>query len=119
MIDFAAMPLGDVAALNTPEALDYFWSHVGSGYFEDRVSFYADVVQYVGPIIDYYKYPHIVDYGCGCGDLLLKIREQFHVTYFCGVDYSLTAIQKTEMKFSHLWGETPTFWNTSPITTGR
>jgi len=92
--DFAAMPLGDVAALNTPKALDYFWAHVDSGYFEDRISFYADVAQALTGIVGERRGFALCDYGCGCGHFLQQVRHRYPDAELFGVDYALSAITK-------------------------
>lgn len=99
MTDFAAMPLTEVAALNTPEALDYFWAHVDDGYFADREEFYQEVAEYSAKFFSYQD--TTCDYGCGCGHFL-ELYEYRHRNYsrtiYFGLDYSHAAIQRARMR---------------------
>lgn len=98
MTDFDSMrPLTEVAVLNTPEALDYFWSHVDEGYFTSRAGFYQEVVE---GIERYCPTPQrLLDVGSGPGPLLAFLVRRYPDAKLVALDSSLEAVKQIRRKY--------------------
>lgn len=94
MTDFTSMSLLEVSALNTEQALNYFWAHVDEGYFTDRVGFYGEVVAFLHEMAGQRTYFTLCDYGCGCGQFLEAVRKVYPAAVLNGVDYAESAITR-------------------------
>lgn len=99
MTDFDSMrPLTEVAVLNTPEALDYFWSHVDDGYFTSRAGFYQEVVQ---AMVAYGITPQwLLDVGSGPGPLVPFLLERFATAEIYALDSSTEAVKQIRRKYA-------------------
>lgn len=110
MTNFDSMrPLTEVAVLNTPEALDYFWSHVDEGYFTSRASFYQEVVE---GIERYCPTPQcLLDVGSGPGPLLAFLVKRYPRAELTVLDSSQEAVNQVSRKYhddphiSTIWGD--------------
>ena len=93
MTDFSAMPINEVANYNTPEALDYFWAHKDfSEYFTpQRMKHYEVVAEYLLDNLGL-KSMSLIDFGCGCGQLISILVNRSMLARLVGLDYATSAI---------------------------
>jgi len=84
----------DAAISNTPEGLDYFWSHLPGDYWSDsRLQFCQTVA---GQIRPYLAEPEtlLVEVGCGDGHVLRAVYDTYPDIKIdsVGIDYARSAI---------------------------
>lgn len=96
--DFSKMPVNEVANYNTAEALDYFWAHKDfAEYFTpQRMMHYDTVNGYLGRSLTQ-QIDRVVDFGCGCGQMLAHILPWLESdVLYIGMDYATSAIEYSQ-----------------------
>lgn len=92
----------DVAALNTPAALDHFWSlpeqQPGGAYWHGRLDLYHVVAEYLGHFVHEGQPTRVLDVGCGPGHLLAELVRMYpdYPVSLTGVDYALSAVEQAQ-----------------------
>lgn len=96
------MPPTGVAALNTAEALDYYWGldDVQRHYYTpDRLRLFEIVCEHMQGIYPIPAKIRCIDVGCGPGQMQKMIRNRFphYVLQLVGIDFAASAIEQARV----------------------
>ena len=89
-------PLNDSVAYNSKENTDKFYSDeklVSNYENENRISFYAEIVNDLPKAIDFEKINSIVDVSAGTGRLLKEFQNKFPNKKYLGFEFSDSALK--------------------------
>ncbi len=91
---FSGMSLEEVAALNTSEALDWFWTHVDipAYYSPERMRIFKAVRHVLCTLGLPEKDTSLLDVGCAVGEFFIHIKDTFPHWNMTGVDFAPGAI---------------------------
>lgn len=95
--------IGWITEDNSPEAYDRLWGsaealevfRAESGHARDKMT--TEIVDHLEaglPVA-----PHVIDIGCGAGDLLAEVRKQRPEATLAGLDYSGKAVEGVKLAF--------------------
>jgi 2-polyprenyl-3-methyl-5-hydroxy-6-metoxy-1,4-benzoquinol methylase len=90
----------EIAALNTREALDYFWSLPNEGYFSpERTRLFDIVSERVQALFPVKQSLAVIDVGCGPGQMFQALRRDLsgYDLKLVGVDWAASAIAQARV----------------------
>lgn len=99
-IEYSSMTPAEIAALNTREALDYFWSLPNENYFSpERLKLYDIIGERVSWIWPKPSTIYAIDVGCATGQMFMVLQRDMpeHDLMLTGIDWAASAIARARV----------------------
>ena len=98
--EYSGMTPTEIAALNTREALDHFWSLPNEGYFSpERMRLFEIVSERVSWIWPKPSTIYAIDVGCATGQMFMTLQHDMpeHDLMLTGIDWAASAIEQARV----------------------
>lgn len=102
-LEYSSMTPTEIAALNTRDALNYFWSLPNEDYFSpERMRLFEIVAERVKEIWPKPSTIYAIDVGCGPGQMFMTLLRNMpeYDLMLTGIDWATSAIERAKVNLS-------------------